>query len=104
MVELLRAAPAQRWTLGDLAEAVHLSSSQLGRVFVDAYGKTPMTYLVTVRAERLARLLRETDLPIEAAMRDVGWHNRGHAARLFRQAVGVTPTRYRELARQRVAA
>lgn len=103
-VELLRSAPTKRWTLGALAEAVHLSSSQLGRVFVDAYGKSPMAYLMTVRAEHLARLLRETDLPIEAAMREVGWRSRGHAARLFRQAVGVTPARYRELARDRAPA
>lgn len=80
---------------------MHLSPSQLGRLFVDAYGKTPMTYLSTLRAERLARLLRETDLPVEAAMRQVGWYSRGHAARMFRQAVGVTPNRYRQLSRQR---
>lgn len=103
-VKLLRDAPEQRWTLRELAAAVHLSPSQLGRVLVEAYGKTPMTYLSTVRAERLARLLRETDLSIEAAMRQVGWHSRGHAARLFRQAVGVTPTRYRQLRRQQAIA
>ncbi|GAB3046428.1 AraC family transcriptional regulator [Sediminivirga luteola] len=104
VAELLRRVPARRWTLGALAETVHLSPSQLGRVFVDAYGKSPMAYLMTVRAEQLARLLRETDLPIEAAMREVGWNSRGHAARLFRQAVGVTPARYRELAQQKIAA
>lgn len=97
-VRLLRQTPEQRWTLSALADAVHLSPSQLGRVFVDAYGKAPMTYLATVRAERLARLLRETDLPIEVAMREVGWNSRGHAARMFRQCVGVTPTRYRQKA------
>lgn len=102
--ELLREAPAQRWTLPDLAEAAHLSPSQLGRVFVDAYGKTPMTYLATLRAERLARLLRETDLPIEVAMREVGWNSRGHAARMFRQRVGTTPSRYRQISRQKPVA
>ncbi len=100
-VEVLRRDPAKRWTLATLASTVHLSASQLGRVFVDAYGKTPMTYLVTIRAEWLARLLRETDMPIEEAMRQVGWHSRGHAARMFRQAVGVTPTRYRQMNRER---
>ncbi|GAA1491271.1 helix-turn-helix domain-containing protein [Brachybacterium sacelli] len=100
-VELLRSAPAQQWTLHELAAAVHLSPSQLGRVFVDAYGKTPMTYLATLRAQELARLLRETDLPIEVAMREVGWQSRGHAARMFRQCVGASPTRYRQLIRQK---
>lgn len=97
--DLLREDPARRWTLPELADAVHLSLSQLGRVFVDAYGKTPMTYLTTLRAEHLARLLRETDLSIEQAMAEVGWHSRGHAARLFRQAVGITPSRYRQRSR-----
>jgi transcriptional regulator GlxA family with amidase domain len=102
--ELLSHAPEQRWTLQELAAAVHLSPSQLGRVFTDAYGKTPMTYLTTLRAEHLARLLRETDLPIEVVMREVGWHSRGHAARLFRQCVGVTPARYRQLSREKAPA
>lgn len=97
--EQLATRPERRWTLREIASAVHLSPSQLGRVFVDTYGKTPMTYLASLRAERLARLLRETDLPIEHAMREVGWHSRGHAARIFRQAVGVTPIRYRQFVR-----
>lgn len=100
-LELLRDRPDERWTLQDLASAVHLSPSQLGRVFVDAYGKTPMTYLSTVRAENLARLLRETDVPVETAMRRVGWLSRGHASRIFREAVGVTPVRYRQLSRDK---
>lgn len=37
-------------------------------------------------------------------MREVGWHSRDHAARIFRQAIGVTPTRYRQLSRQKAAA
>ncbi|GAA1562101.1 AraC family transcriptional regulator [Brevibacterium picturae] len=100
-VELLCQEPERRWTLQELATAVHLSPSQLGRVFVDAYGKTPMTYLMTLRAGHLAQLLRETDMQIEHAMREVGWYSRGHAARMFRQAVGVTPIRYRQLNRER---
>lgn len=100
---LLRDQPARLWTLYELARAVHLSPSQLGRVFTDAYGKTPMTYLTTLRAEHMARLLRETDLPIEQAMAEVGWHSRGHAARQFRQAVGLTPTRYRQRSRHSAA-
>lgn len=96
--DLLRAAPAERWTLDGLASAVHLSSSQLSRVFTEAYGKTPLAYLTMLRAERLAKYLRETNLSIEAAMREVGWRSRGHASRLFRQYVGVSPSQYRQLA------
>lgn len=95
--ELLHQAPARHWTLDTLAARVHLSPSQLSRVFTDAYGKTPLAYLTMLRAEHLAKSLRETDLPIETAMRQVGWRSRGHAAQQFRKYVGLTPTRYRQL-------
>lgn len=89
--ELLHQAPAVHWPLDGLAARVHLSSSQLSRVFTNAYGKTPLAYLTMLRAERLARSLRETDVPIETAMRQVGWRSRGHAAQQFRRHVGLTP-------------
>ena len=94
--ELLREAPAHRWTLEDLAAQVHLSSSQLARVFVEAYGKTPLAFLTMVRAEHLARYLRETDMSVATAMREVGRHSRSHATELFRQYVGLTPGQYRQ--------
>lgn len=100
--ELLRAAPAERWTLDALAAEVHLSSSQLSRVFVDAFGKTPLAYLTMIRAENLARCLRETDLSVTAAMRQVGWCSRSHGTQLFRQYVGMTPGDYR-LLRHKIA-
>lgn len=94
---LLRDHPARRWTLDDLAAQVHLSPSRLSRVFVDAYGKTPLAFLTMIRAEHVAKLLRETDLTVTAAMQRVGWHSRSHATRLFRQYVGLTPGDYRRL-------
>lgn len=94
---LLRENPARRWTLDDLADEVHLSPSRLSSVFVEAYGKTPLAFLTMIRAERLAKYLRETDLTVTAAMQRVGWHSRSHATRLFRQYVGVSPGHYRQM-------
>ena len=97
---LLRENPERRWTLDDLAAEVHLSPSRLSSVFVDAYGKTPLAFLTMLRAEHLAKYLRETDLTVTTAMQRVGWHSRSHATRLFRQYVGVTPGSYRRLRAQ----
>ncbi|BEH01843.1 hypothetical protein brsh051_11240 [Brooklawnia propionicigenes] len=99
---LLRESPARRWTLEELAAEVHLSPSRLSSVFVEAYGKTPLAFLTMLRAEHLAKYLRETDLTVTAAMQRVGWHSRSHATRLFRQYVGVTPGHYRQM-RARIA-
>jgi len=97
---LLREYPAQRWTLENLAAEVHLSPSRLSSVFVEAYGKTPLAFLTMIRAEYLAKLLRETDLTVTAAMQRVGWRSRSHGTRLFREYVGVTPGYYRTMGAQ----
>lgn len=94
---LLREHPARRWTLEELAAEVHLSPSRLSSVFVEAYGKTPLAFLTMIRAEHLARYLRETNLTVTAAMQRVGWHSRSHATKLFHQHVGLTPGDYRRL-------
>lgn len=94
---LMRNDPARSWTVGDLAREVHLSKSHLSAVFVQTFGKSPMQFLATIRTERMAKYLRETDLPVETVVHLVGWHSRTHAARIFRQLVGMNPSEYRRL-------
>lgn len=93
--ELLRGDLARHWAVRELADQVHLSVPQFSRVFSEAYGKTPMAYLTMLRIEELARLLRETDLPLDDAIKAVGWHSMSYTIRVFRAYVGVTPGVYR---------
>ena len=95
--DALQSEIARGWTLPELADMVHLSTKQLSRVFTDAYGKTPLTYLTMLRVEEMARLLRETDLTIEQTGRRVGWRSRNRASAAFRECVGITPSRYRAM-------
>lgn len=97
--ELLRAEPERRWSVTDLADEVHLSKSQVGRLFVEAFGKSPIAYLTMIRTERMATLLRTTDAPITVIAHEVGWGDPDFAARQFRRSVGVTPSGYRALSR-----
>lgn len=94
----LHADPARHWSIGDLAEEVHLSRRQLTRVFSTAFGKTPMVYLSMMRAREMARLLAETNMTVAAAASQVGWRSRSHAIEVFRRSIGVTPDQYRSLA------
>ena len=93
--ELLRDDLTHHWTVNELSSRVHLSESQLSRVFAEAYGKTPMAYLAMSRVEELARLLRETDMLVEDAVGLVGWRSMSYAIRVFREYVGMTPGTYR---------
>lgn len=82
-----------------LANEVHLSRSQVGRLFVEAFGKSPIAYLTMLRTERMAALLRTTDTPIAKIAQEVGWSDPDFAARQFRRSVGIAPSRHRALSR-----
>ncbi|AZH79045.1 AraC family transcriptional regulator [Microbacterium sp. Y-01] len=97
--DLLQGALSESWTLVALAEQVHLSPKQLSRVFVDAFGKTPITYLTMLRVERMAYLLRNEAISVAAAGKAVGWSSRSRAAEAFRNYTGMTPHQYRCQAR-----
>lgn len=95
--DMLHRDIARPWTLEELAESVQLSPKQLARVFAVAFGKTPTAYLVMLRVEEMARLLRETNITVAAAGRRVGWRSRSRAIGAFTGHTGVTPSRYRDM-------
>ena len=98
--QMLRDGLAEEWTLDRLAASVHLSRSRIGRVFREAFGKTPIAYLTMIRAERMAELLRTTDASIATIASQVGWPDPDYAGRLFKQSVGHSPRQYRTLSRR----
>ncbi|WP_241897422.1 helix-turn-helix transcriptional regulator [Brevibacterium epidermidis] len=88
---------AHSWTLHELAATVWLSPQQLVRVFTAAFGKTPKAYLTMLRVQEMARLLRETNIPVAEAGRRVGWRSRSRATEAFTEHTGVNPSRYRAM-------
>lgn len=93
--ELMRGDLCRRWRISELASEVHLSPSQLNRVFVGVFGEPPIAHLTTLRIEQMAMLLQGSDAPVTDIARQVGWNSVDFATRQFRRAVGVTPTEYR---------
>ena len=94
-VGVMRERLAEPWTLDTLAAEIHLSRSQLARVFDATLQTSPMAYLRRMRVEQMARLLSSTDLSIAEAARSVGWKNQFHASQCFHAAYGISPTEYR---------
>lgn len=95
--DALHRAITHPWRLAEMAELVQLSPQQLVRVFAEAFGKTPSGYLVMLRVQEMARLLRETNITVTAAGRRVGWRSRSRAVEAFIAHTGMTPTRYRDM-------
>ncbi|KAB1643055.1 helix-turn-helix transcriptional regulator [Gulosibacter chungangensis] len=100
VAELLSGELDRRWSVPELAGAVHLSPSQLRRVFTASFGKSPIAYLTMLRAERMAHLLKVTDSPISVIAVSVGWGDPDFAAQQFRRSIGVAPSEYRRISRK----
>lgn len=95
--DALHTAIDHPWTLAELSARVNLSPRQLARLFTQAFGKTPSAYLVMLRVEEMARLLRETDMTVKSVGRRVGWRSRSRAVEAFSELTGVSPSRYRDM-------
>jgi AraC-like DNA-binding protein len=105
--ELARLIPALKFmrqefhrgpTLGEIAQQVHLSPFHFHRRFAELLGLTPKHYLLECQiTEAKAQLLaRKKDLAQIAT--DCGFAHQSHFTSRFKQATGLTPTRWRRLA------
>jgi len=69
------------------------------RLFKDELGQTFGEHVAGLRLERAKDLLRNTDHNIVEVAAVTGWASLGHFNGMFRRRVGLTPSRFRALAR-----
>jgi aldose 1-epimerase len=101
-IELLTKTMEQEdWTLGTLADALHINPAYLVRVFHKTIGMSPMRYLSNCRAQLAATLLLSTDLPVSKIGIRVGWPEPKKFARSFKRHLGRTACEYRKTMRVR---
>ena len=94
-IRLLEDKLADSWTVGSLADELHLAPGYLARLFKDATGLPPMAYLARLRAEQAAGLLLHSQHPVASIGRAVGWPDQNYFARRFRAHFGLSPSTYR---------
>lgn len=95
----MHAEPGAAWTIERLARAANLSRATLIRRFSAVVGEPPLAYLTRWRMELAARSLRETDEPVGAIGRQVGYESEFAFSRAFARVRGRPPGRYRAVAR-----
>ena len=81
--------------LSALAQVAGLSPFHFARSFRQATGETPHACVTRTRMEAAQRLLKETQLPLEAIAAKVGYRTHSHFSSAFRQALGMTPRQFR---------
>ena len=79
----------------ELAAALHLSEPHLARIYRAGTGRTIIERLTELRLQAAKSLLLESTLSVTQVAGEVGIISFSHFARVFKQAVGVTPGDYR---------
>jgi AraC-like DNA-binding protein len=104
--ELSRLIPAMRFmqqefhrspTLKDISKHVHLSPFHFHRRFTELLGLTPKHFLLDCQIFEAKRQLMEQRKELVQIAKDCGFAHQSHFTSRFKQATGLTPTRWRRV-------
>lgn len=106
-VEISRLVPALRFmqdefhrspTLVEIAKQVHLSPFHFHRRFTELLGLTPKHFLLECQISEAKRQLVSRQKDLVDLATDCGFAHQSHFTSRFKQATGLTPTRWRRFA------
>lgn len=95
VVEVMRQELHQPLDVQRLSRIAGCSPNTLFRHFKESYNVSPYSFLVAMRYDTAARLLRESTLSVEEICARIGVQDRFHFSRMFRQRYGLAPVAYR---------
>jgi AraC-like DNA-binding protein len=109
-IEISRLIPALRFmehefhrgpTLGEIARTVHLSPFHFHRRFTELLGITPKHFLLDCQIEEAKRQLLARQKDLAEIAKSCGFAHQSHFTSRFKQATGLTPTRWRRFATEK---
>lgn len=84
----------EKITLSDLSSAVHISPSNLNRLFQHYLGMSPAKYITKLRLQACKDLLRDGDMSVSAVAKKMGYSSIQHFSHQFKQYYGISPSEY----------
>jgi len=78
-----------------LARLAGMSEAGLNRAFKHHYSTSPARFVSEIRIREVARLLQQTDEPIDDIAEQTGFPNRAYLSRVFKQVTGESPADFR---------
>lgn len=91
----------KRITLDEVAAYLHLNASYFSRLFHKENGITFIEYVTRMKMNRAKELLDQTSHSIGKICEMLGYDNQSYFIKTFKNIVGVTPSEYRGVARDR---
>ena len=86
---------ADKITLDEIAQLLHMNPNYFCRYFKKQTGLTPMTYLLQMRIEQSVKLLSTTEAKVLDIALSCGFDNFSYFIRKFKFYKGMTPMQYR---------
>lgn len=97
LAEYIDAHLDQPLTLGALANVACLSEYHLARMFRISFGMPPYAWIAARRIDRSQQQLKMDSVPLQQVADACGYADLSHFSHRFRAAVGVSPSRYRQI-------
>ena len=86
----------QSINLDDIAAHVHLSRIYFHKLFLDATGQTPHSYLLSKRISAVKFLLTTTDKSFSDIATDCGFSSQSYMTYVFKREMSCTPMQYKK--------
>lgn len=83
--------------LGAIAQTAHLSPFHFHRRFSELMGLTPKHFMLECQIYSAKRQLAQRDVELSEIAKNCGFAHQSHFTSRFKQATGLTPTRWRRL-------
>ena len=97
VIDYIMLNPTEEYTSDKLSGMAEVAETTFRRLFKEATGKTATEFIRQVRLTTAARLLLVSNDPVNCIAHDVGFEDANHFTRVFKQAFGMTPGRYRKM-------
>lgn len=95
-VKLIVASYNRRIRIADIADQVGINRSYLTSIFKREMHMSPQAFLINVRMEKAAQLLRETEDPVSSIAAAVGYTDPLAFSKAFKLKYQMNPSAYRE--------
>ena len=95
MLQYIEAHFSEDISLDALAKSASISKSEALRCFKDTIQTTPLKYLTDLRLSKAARLLTESDLPINEISSMTGFNQQSYFGKCFKEKMGCSPSEFR---------
>jgi AraC-like DNA-binding protein len=83
--------------INDIASYIGINRSYLTHIFKKNINMSPQEFLVNYKIDKACTLLRNTDLPIKAVAKSVGYSDPLTFSKIFKKINGDNPKSYREI-------